>query len=616
MKRILSLILLVINFMFFTTTFTFCYNASTLSGLNDYSGSSSFTREIESNSNSSSTEEEHINYNETLETFSNPERGFYEPLGLHLKPTDNKALNYSSNLVHLRVNLGAFSKANNGVADLELTDEALDALSKTLQNVKAKGGSVIIRFAYDSFDGKANVEPSLEMILRHIEQLKTVFYENRDIITYVELGFFGPWGEMHTSKVSTTANVSLAIDKMLDAVPEDISIGVRTPNYFVAWAGIERSNIDTFKSIKGTKYYRVGLYNDGYLGSESDLGTFLNREKEVKWLSEQAKHTLYGGEVVGNFGKVPLNTVEYMSKEAFLTHTTYLNLRWNYQTIDNWKKEIYNGEDTLYVGQTGFKYIDNHLGYRFVLRSSSVKANNGKLDVNFDIENVGFANLINKKRVTVVLENEENTYEIRTDIDPTTWDSKSTVNINKEIKLPEDIPLGNYRVYLRIAYYGDLKNDNNYKAIRLANDEIWNSEIGANYIGTVEVKEYIPPKEEEVEPPKNPEDDKPVVPQEPEESVANPPETITPEEVVKPQKPSKVNKPTNENKKEEGSNNTSKKPKKQEEESTNSNVNEEKNEKKEPVEDKKNSNTLIYIIGGLIGGIILGLIIKILTDKF
>ncbi len=603
MKKLLSLILLVINFTFFATTFTFCYNASTLSGFNDYSGSTSFTREIESTHGSSSLEEEErINYNETLETFSNPERGFYEPLGLHLKPTDNKVLNYSSNLVHLRVNLSAFSGKNNGVGDLELTDDALDTLSKTLQNVKAKGGSVIIRFAYDSFDGKANVEPSLEMILRHIEQLKSVFYRNRDVITYVELGFFGPWGEMHTSKVSTTENVSLAIDKMLESVPEEISIGVRTPNYFAAWAGIERSSIDTFKSLKGTKYYRVGLYNDGYLGSESDLGTFHNREKEVKWLSEQAKHTLYGGEVVGNFGKVPLNTVEYMSKEAFLTHTTYLNLRWNYQTIDNWKKEIYNGEDTLYVGQTGFKYIDNHLGYRFVLRNSTVTTNNGNMDINLDIENVGFANLINKKRVTIVLESDENTYEIRTDIDPTAWDSKSTVNINKEIKLPENIPLGNYRVYLRISYYGDLRNDNNYKAIRLANDEIWNSEIGANYIGKVEVKEYVPPKEEEVEPPKNPEDDKPVIPQET-------------EEVVHTQKPSTVNKPNNEHKKDEVSSNASNNEEYPKNESSNQNVNEEKKDE-EKVEDKKNSNSLVYIIGGLIGIIILGLIIKISMDKF
>ncbi len=446
-------------------------------------------------------EPDSINYNETLETFNNPERGFYEPVGLSLKPTNNKPLNYSSNLVHLRVNLGAFSEKNNGVSDLELTDEALNTLNTSLQNIKAKGGSVIIRFAYDNFDGKANYEPSLKMILRHIEQLREVFYKNRDVITYVELGFFGPWGEMHTSKICTTANISLALDKMLDAVPEEISIGVRTPNYYASFVGLERSKLDTFEPLKGTKYYRVGLYNDGYLGSESDLGTFSNRNKEIAWLNKQAKHTLYGGEVVANFGKIPINTVEYMAKEAFLTHTTYLNLRWNYQTIDNWKKEIYNGEDSLYVGETGFKYVDNHLGYRFVLRNSILKdtiTNKDNLIVNYSIENVGFANLVNKKKVTIVLEGNDNIYEIETNIDPTLWDSNKIVNIKNIVELPKDIVIGSYRVYLRISYYGDLTSDNNYKTIRFANDNIWNKEIGANYIGKINIIEYVPPKQETV----------------------------------------------------------------------------------------------------------------------
>lgn len=441
------------------------------------------------------TQPDTINYNETLETFNNPERGFYEPLGLNLKPENNNSLHYSSNLVHLRVNIGAFSGKKNGTQDLELTENALKALNDTLKYIKDHGGSVIIRFAYD-FDGKANLEPEFSMILRHIEQLKDTFYENRDVITYVELGFFGPWGEMHTSKVSTTANVSIAIDKMLEVLPEEIKLGVRTPNYFATWAGIQRNQIDMFKAEKDSKYYRVGLFNDGYLGSESDLGTFANREKEITWLNNQAKYTLYGGEVVANYASgEALNTIRYMAKEAFITHTTYLNLRWNYDVIDAWKKEIYNGEDSLYQGQSGFKYIDNHLGYRFVLKNSSINNEKGYLNLNLAIENVGFANLINKKKVTIVLEGVEHLYELPTDIDPTSWDSRSLTNIQKSLKIPSEVAPGTYRVYLRISYYGNLTTDNNYKAIRLANADIYNNELGANYLGKVEISKYTEPKD-------------------------------------------------------------------------------------------------------------------------
>lgn len=40
----------------------------------------------------------------------------------------------------------------------------------------------------------------------------------------------------------------------------------------------------------------MGLYNDGYMGSNSDLGTFSNREIETNWLHRVTEETYYGGE--------------------------------------------------------------------------------------------------------------------------------------------------------------------------------------------------------------------------------------------------------------------------------------------------------------------------------
>ena len=434
---------------------------------------------------------ENINYTENTENIKNPERGFYSTAFLKMMPEGSKATSSGANLVHLRVDIGNFSKAVNGIADMEFTEDALNALDETFANIRKKGGSVIIRFAYDGFNGKANLEPSLDMILKHISQLKQVYEKNKDVLAYVELGFFGPWGEMHTSKISSTENVSKAIDLMLDVVPETIKIGVRTPNYYAKWLGIERNTLNENITEKGTDAYRVGLYNDGYLGSESDLGTFSNREIEINWLEKQARHTFYGGEVVANYAsKTPLNTVEYMSKEAFKTHTTYLNSEWNNTVINAWKNEIYNGEDILYSGKDGYTYIANHLGYRFVLRKSElinkIQAND-TLKMKLQIENVGFANLINEKKVTLILKNEEKTYEIPTQIDATTWNSKEISYVNIEVKLPENISLGQWDIYLRISQLGDMNNDNNYKCIQFANSDIWNEEIGANYVGHVEI---------------------------------------------------------------------------------------------------------------------------------
>lgn len=458
---------------------------------------------------SSATEEstlEDINYTESLETFTNPERGFYKTFGYNFKTEGNVAPTKSrlnGNLIHLRLSLGAFSKAVNSEADLELTEDMLNTFDTMLKTIKENGGTAIVRFAYDNFNGTKNLEPSLEMILRHIDQLSPIFYENKDVISYIELGFFGPWGEMHSSDICTYENVSLAIDAMLKSAPTEITIGVRHPGYYTAWKEIDRNTLNEDISEKGTDAYRVGLFNDGYLGSESDLGTFKNREIETAWLSNQARHTFYGGEVVASFGKKDFNTTEYISQEGFITHTTYLNAEWNQSVINKWKEEIYNGEDKLYQGQTGYNYISNHLGYRFVVRESYIDdvAKNEELQLNLKIENVGFANVINQKQVSIVLEKDGQLYEIKTNIDVTTWNSKETTDIPISITLPENISLGEWNVYVRVSKYGDLETDNHYQVIRFANQDIWNEEIGANYIGNVmisEAKEEIP---EEVETP-------------------------------------------------------------------------------------------------------------------
>lgn len=436
-----------------------------------------------------------IDYTESLNSLRNPERGFYNPIGYNLKVKDNKSLNPKSNLVHLRIGIGAFSSKNNNQEDLELSEDALNALIQTIKNVKENNASIIIRFAYDNFNGDANKEPSLDMILTHIEQIGPILLEYSDVIANIELGFFGPWGEMHSSKICTNENVSIALTKLLEVTEEKMKVSVRTPGYYASFRQIDRSLLDTDFPEVGTPFYQVGIFNDGYLGSETDLGTFANRDIEVKWLSSQAKHTFYGGELVANFSSgTPLNTIEYLSKEAFLTHTTYLNPYWNDKVMEGFKTTPYLGEDPIYKNESAYKYIENHLGYRFVLKDSELPISNQEegFHIKLKIENVGFANLIKKKQVSIVLKNENDVYELRTNIDATTWDSKKITEESLDISLPETIKEDTYEVYLRISEYGNITNDHNYHCIQFANNKIYNEELGANYIGTVKVQKTGP----------------------------------------------------------------------------------------------------------------------------
>ena len=147
------------------------------------------------------------------------------------------------------------------------------------------------------------------------------------------------------------------------------------------------------------------------------------------------------------------------------------------------------------------------------------------------VENVGFANLINDKKVTLILEKNGKTHEILTDVDATTWNSKQTYNIDIKVQLPENIELGEWNIYLRISQYGDMNKDNNYKCIQLANSDIWEESLGGNYIG----KTLISEKSDTDVPNDEDKPSKPEIPVVPEDK--DTPSTDVPKDEDEPSKP-------------------------------------------------------------------------------
>lgn len=444
-----------------------------------------------------------ISYEETLEYVENPGMGFYFPVYVHFKEDGNEAPESDKKLLHLRLDLAEFSKSYNHVTDKELTEDMLTVFEEILENLEEQQSTAILRFAYDPwFSGRSTYEPSMDMILRHLEQLGAVISRHSEAVVSVECGIFGKWGEMHGSKACTQENFNLVIDKWLEVLPQSIPISVRTPSQYAAWCGIAMYDLPAQVTTKEQKEYRVGIYNDGYLASATDLGTYVNREQEIMWLSNQAKHTLFGGEAGSTYGKrgeVGL-TAAYMEKEAFLTHLTYLNGSWNEQLVNALKREAYEGSDPRYQGRSGYEYVKNHFGYRFVVRGVRMTQEvpqGWNLILETDVENVGFANLVKPKELTVLVVGNGNVIrypvmEWVENSDPTQWDSKKTTTFQVSAYLPEDIALGTYDVYLSIATPSVLnEEDQPIYAVQLANDceNVWNEKYQANYLGNFTVTE-------------------------------------------------------------------------------------------------------------------------------
>lgn len=388
-----------------------------------------------------------LNYTDHLQTLPNYDRGFYYSQALHVKVEGSKPIEKPyGKLVHLRADLAEFSSrawlkidTTGGRRDTtwgksqDLTEDALNVLQTTFDNIRKNGSKVIVRFCYDPwFDGHSNTTAEHEWVLRHIEQLAPLLTKNVDIIVALEMGMHGAFGEMHSDTAITYPQVAEAVNKMLRLTPPELKILTRTGNYSAAVLGFENWGVDfhidgdVFKKIaeaKGDTMYRVGMFNDGYLGTQYDYGTWgadcktsICREEGVAWLEKYSINTPYGGEAVETAsGYQVINTPEFLAHEGFRTHTSYLNLHWNDKVIARWKATHFAGKDYEYDGSkidtlTGFKYIEDHLGYRFVLRESWLPDTVGTsktLRAKLKIQNVGFGNLTKDAKVYLIVEESE-----------------------------------------------------------------------------------------------------------------------------------------------------------------------------------------------------------------
>ncbi len=349
----------------------------------------------------------------------------------------------------LLIGIGGYSSAMNadGV-DYDFDAVFFTSLRNTLQSARDNGATVGIRFRYDD-NGTSNPEPAeFAQVLRHIEQIgdSGLLTEYADVISFVETGFVGCWGEQWGGKYTSLEHKAQVLDAFLHITPSTIPITIRTPNTFRQWlkdfCGIETTAADMSYTIDDPALAemaaRVGLYNDGYMGSDSDLGTYSNRVGETAWL-----HTApsYGGEFSGNDAwrmKYTTWQPEYALPEMYYTNLLRINSNMyktknasqNFATMEeaeahlaeirtlyescglgdfneepsiaaseatdgsttyvaSWKWMGYDAftfdaaldaklgvdcDNSAFYGQTVWQFMRAHLGYRFVLRESRLTA--------------------------------------------------------------------------------------------------------------------------------------------------------------------------------------------------------------------------------------------------
>lgn len=358
---------------------------------------------------------------ESASPLDNPFRGFYHLYGFTLseetpESAAERARQYINSgslpLMLLQINLKNY-------ADADLSENALAQLDSILDEVLKSRRQAILRFLYD-WDGKAlETEPdSIEQIMRHMDQVSGVINRYADAVFLLQGTFTGNCGEMTQTKFGSHESNRLLMGHLALATDPSIYLSVRTPSHL---RGVTRTRtpVSAETAYDGSLGSRLGLFNDGMLGSVYDLGTYDNtpnagtdapedkgtREEELSFQDAICQFVPNGGEAILYDG--PFSDFERALPDLARMHVTYLNCDHDAAVMEKWKNAIYHGDD-CFDGVSGYEYIAAHLGYRYLVAASgfsydALDKTSGVFTIT--VRNTGFAPSYRPFEGSLVLEN-------------------------------------------------------------------------------------------------------------------------------------------------------------------------------------------------------------------
>lgn len=422
-----------------------------------------------------------VSYNPTDEIFPNPERGFY--LASEISKADGKGIADASMRANKLQGRSLFLLEFHlkDYVNCDIAQDYLETIRLKFQSLRDGGAKCILRFCYSNGFSQADKpwDATLEQALRHIEQVKPLIQEYYDVIMVVQAGFVGSWGEWYyTDHFGDNASRRTLMNALLDAVPQQRQIELRTPAYKMALYGVTLADtITRAESHQPTVKARIGGHNDCYLSSANDVGTYRNSKDREFWAAESL-YTIMGGESceLTNYChcEAPSSKIHGALEDLAINHVTYLNNGYHPSVLGRWKDEGCMDE------------IRRRLGYRYVLKEGKFTENPvaGKsFEVQLSIFNEGFAPVQNPRDAELVLCDASGkvakTWPL--DSDPRYWMPEQETVIEKTITLPEGIS-GKINLYLNLPDPCETIHNNPLFSIRLANEGVWDENTGYNLL--------------------------------------------------------------------------------------------------------------------------------------
>ncbi len=406
--------------------------------------------------------------------FPKPESGFYLYQNLD-RLTDEVETMRERNvtLIWGKIDLEGFR------ATAELPETYLEKLDQGFERARTVGAKVIVRASYGhrgpGGDYQTYEDPQLEIIRGHVTQLAPLFTRHTDVIAFFEAGFLGPWGEWHTTAAARAPDTRRAFFMhLLENTPRERMIVVRYP---ALKQSLFQSNEPLTSEIAytGEPIARTAHHNDCFLSSPNDVGTY-NREgltmvQEQAYLEADTLHTLFGGESCALHER---SLPDVATFEMERLHLSYLNLTYHPDVLKRWR-------------ESGFmETVERRMGARFVLESVVLPDKGtlgGDVSLAFTLHNRGFAALYNERPVQLVLRDADGKEKVRfplAEVDPRRWKPGECARFSAAVKLPDNLPKGNYALHLALPDASvRLAQDPRY-AVRFANQDVWEATTGEN----------------------------------------------------------------------------------------------------------------------------------------
>lgn len=355
-------------------------------------------------------------YVESSAPVDNPYRGFYHLYGYALseKPLEHttewcqQILGQDNcQLVLLQINLKNYP-------DADLSDNALAQLDTLLQEFSNADKQLILRFIYDWDGNGISAEPDTrEQIAAHMTQTADIVNAYKSHVFLLQGISTGSYGEMNATSYGSGDDITFLMNHLASVIDPDIYLSVRTPAQL---RGILQSYspLADAAPYSGSLAARLGLYNDGMLGSVYDLGTYDDtsyldsdsflaagtREEELAFQNELCQFVPNGGETVCDNS---YNDLENAIRDLTTMHVTYLNRDYDSSVLNKWNASTYEGVN-------GLDYINAHLGYRYVVTDSSLTFHplwDNTATLELTITNTGFAPAYRRFTCTLALEHAE-----------------------------------------------------------------------------------------------------------------------------------------------------------------------------------------------------------------